>query len=219
VFHSKTKSHFGRRKFRLCCTRIVSTAMANGEVPVNAVADCYNSVRQRLVGSSDSLYSSKDAMTGLIIYVRTKPSSDTEFVQVLLPVALSYETFVCKLCVAFGVQRDMVKKVVKLPDILIRTTEDVIRLTPFEKLEIVLHRSMLKHAIRNQWKAAKPWCSLWWWTMLLVFSFTAAVSSNNLLKRFDEITKIVDATNNRVKNAGRQIRKFESSARPKKSVW
>lgn len=117
----------------------------------------------------------------------------------LLPVALSYETFVCKLCVALGVQRDMVKKVVKLPDILIRTTEDVIRLTPFEKLEIVLHRSLLKHAFRNQWKTMKPWCSLWSWTMLLIFSFTAAVSSNNLLKRFDEMAHVVDAMNERVK--------------------
>lgn len=41
---------------------------------------------------------------------------------------MSHETFVCKLCVALGVRTEDVKKIVHLPDILIRSTEDVVRL-------------------------------------------------------------------------------------------
>jgi hypothetical protein len=52
---------------------------------------------------------------GLMVLARVRPSADDEFVQILLPVAMSYDTLVCKLCVALSVHQDDVRKVWSYP--------------------------------------------------------------------------------------------------------
>lgn len=62
---------------------------------------------------------------------------------------MSYETFLVKLCVALGISKDEVKRVIHLPDILIKTTEDVIRLQPFDKLEVTMETGVLPKFVRK----------------------------------------------------------------------
>jgi hypothetical protein len=52
-------------------------------------------------------------ITGLMVLARVRPSEEDNFAQVLLPLAMSHDTFICKLCVALGVQHDDVRKVVQ----------------------------------------------------------------------------------------------------------
>lgn len=131
-------------------------------------------------------------ISGLTIYVRARPWHETAFAQVLLPVALSYETFVCKLCVALDVDRALVKKVLKIPDILIRTTEDVIRLRADDRLELVLHSSYWKYQAKKKFQAVRPCLTAGLFILLLAMVSAVALHQKEILEQLGTLSQRMD---------------------------
>jgi len=128
----------------------------------------------------------------LTVFVRARPWHETAFAQVLLPVALSYETFVCKLCVALDVDRALVKKVLKIPDILMRTTEDVIRLRPDDRLELVLHSSYWKYQAKKKLQAMRPALNFGLFCLLLAMVSAVTLHQKEILLQLATLRQRLD---------------------------
>ncbi|VDP01509.1 unnamed protein product [Soboliphyme baturini] len=89
---------------------------------------------------------------GVLIYVRLRDPSEKDFIQILTPASLSFESFIGRICFRFKVRRSAVRKVVKLPDILLCTTEDVSRLKEGDRLEVVLNDHDRRWTVKDLWR-------------------------------------------------------------------
>ena len=75
---------------------------------------------------------------------------EQDFYEVELPRSnMTYENLLSLMCTELQVDRQIVKKIRKLPDTVVRKDKDVARFTNFQELELVLTNRSISHSSRN----------------------------------------------------------------------
>lgn len=93
----------------------------------------------------------------LVLKIRIANAAETDFLEIELDKRkLSFENLLMVMCKELQVQRDLVTKIRKLPDTIVRKDKDVRRLKDFQEMELVLSNKALSEASRNYTSAVSP---------------------------------------------------------------
>ena len=86
----------------------------------------------------------------LVLKVRVANVAETDFIEIELDrTQLTFEALVDTMCSQLQVDRQLVTKVRKLPNTIVRKDKDVGRLVDFQELEFVLSNKVLSESSRN----------------------------------------------------------------------
>jgi hypothetical protein len=86
----------------------------------------------------------------LVLKVRVAHAADTDFIEIELDHNnLTYENLVSIMCQELEVEKQIVHKVRKLPDTIVRKDKDVKRLKDFQELELVLTTKAISASSRT----------------------------------------------------------------------
>ena len=84
-------------------------------------------------------------------------SAETDFIEVELDRPhLNFEFLVTTLCKELEVKRELIQKVRKLPDTILRKDKDVQRLKNLQEVELVLSNRAISESSRNYGPAVSP---------------------------------------------------------------
>ena len=101
------------------------------------------------------MYSIFIVVTELVLKVRVAHVSETDFIEIELDkTQLTFEALIDTMCSQLDIDRQLVTKVRKLPNTIVRKDKDVRRLVDFQELELVLSTKVLSASSRNYATAA-----------------------------------------------------------------
>ena len=93
----------------------------------------------------------------LVIKARVANAAETDFIEVELDHShLTFDLLVTTLCKELGVKRELVQKVRKLPNTILRKDKDVQRLKDLQEIELVLSNRAISESSRNYGPAVSP---------------------------------------------------------------
>lgn len=88
--------------------------------------------------------------TELVLKARIANSDERDFIEVELSLStLTFTSLINLLCAELGVDKNLVAKIRKLPDTIVRKDKDVRRLKDFQELELVLTNKAMSSASRT----------------------------------------------------------------------
>lgn len=86
----------------------------------------------------------------LVLKIRIAYTNDPDFIEVELPrVHLRYDALLNLMCAELGVDKQLVSRIRKLPNTIVRKDKDVGRLTDFQELELLLTNKATSAASRS----------------------------------------------------------------------
>ena len=88
--------------------------------------------------------------TELVLKVRVAYTDDPDFIEVELPrVHLRYDALLNLMCAELGVDKQLVARIRKLPNTILRKDKDVARLQDFQELELLLTNRAISASSRG----------------------------------------------------------------------
>ena len=88
--------------------------------------------------------------TELVLKVRVANATETDFIEIEMDkTVLTFEALIDTMCSQLDIDRQLVTKVRKLPNTIVRKDKDVRRLVDFQELELVLSNKVLSASSRN----------------------------------------------------------------------
>ncbi|KAK7113598.1 ankyrin repeat domain-containing protein 40-like [Littorina saxatilis] len=94
--------------------------------------------------------SSMSSQNELVLKIRVAYTDDSDFIEVELPrVHLQYEALLNMMCAELGVDKQLVWRIRKLPNTVVRKDKDVARLQDFQELELVLTNKAMSATSRG----------------------------------------------------------------------
>ena len=92
-----------------------------------------------------------------MLKARVANAYETDFIEVELKhSALTYESLVTLLCTELGVNPELVVKVRKLPNTIVRKDKDVARLVDYQEMELVLTNKATQEMTSRVYDTPKP---------------------------------------------------------------
>ncbi|KAK2169834.1 hypothetical protein NP493_1172g00013 [Ridgeia piscesae] len=86
----------------------------------------------------------------LVLKVRVANATETDFIEIEMDkTLLTFEALIDTMCSQLDIDRQLVTKVRKLPNTIVRKDKDVRRLVDFQELELVLSNKVLSASSRN----------------------------------------------------------------------
>lgn len=98
----------------------------------------------------------------IVLKARIANTTETDFIEIELDIkSRSYENLIRVMCLELRVDRNLVQKIRKLPNTIIRKDKDILRLVDFQELELVLTNKVISASSRNYLghQASDPGCA------------------------------------------------------------
>ncbi|XP_076443185.1 ankyrin repeat domain-containing protein 40-like [Babylonia areolata] len=131
---------------------ITPNYLAHPPFPYSSKSDLQTSVDKLSLSANMNNHNSVPVSTDdeLVLKVRVAHVEDPDFIEVELPrVHLRYDALLNLMCAELGVDKQLVARIRKLPNTVVRKDKDVARLQDFQELELVLTNRAISASSRG----------------------------------------------------------------------